>query len=93
MSNSTDTITFTADGLTFDLTLSVAGTTGVGAVNSISGSVGNEPITGLSGFDGADNQIVASSPQVDSGGLSFTTQGGGEYNLYADNNPSSSQRW
>jgi hypothetical protein len=38
-------------------------------------------ITGLSSYASSDNTLVATSPYVTLGGLSFTTAGGGDFNL------------
>jgi hypothetical protein len=58
------------------------------AVTDVTGTVfdsdiGTGPfdITGLSGYAGADNTLYLQAPFVDMGGISFTTIGGGDFNL------------
>jgi hypothetical protein len=52
-----------------------------GSVADSDVSPGTFAVTGLSPYASSDNTLSASSPYVTFGGLSFTTAGGGAYNL------------
>jgi len=83
----TDTLNLTADGVTFNLTLTVTQegghAAGVGTVTAISGTAGGSSITGLSTYAGPDQDIVnTSTVPVDEYGISFKTASGVEYNIY-----------
>ena len=81
-------LTFTGDGISGDI---FATTTGSGAqqtVTSIWGSLtdadagaGTFNVTGLSSYAGASNFYYTTSPFVDFGGISFSTDAGGDFNL------------
>jgi hypothetical protein len=65
-----------------------ATTSGTNAVTEIHGQVrdgdvdaGSFFITGLSSYASSDNTLTSGAPYVTLGGLSFTTSGGGDFNL------------
>jgi hypothetical protein len=64
-------------------TLTATDTAGQWAINSISGTFGGSTITGLSGFDGADNLLFPSSTLLDTDGLGFVTANGTEANIWS----------
>ena len=77
-------LTFTGTDVSGDV---FAQTTGAN-VTAIWGSVtdsdlgsGSFAITGLSGYASSDNTLNGNSPYVTLGGLSFSTAGGGDFNL------------
>ena len=85
-STTTDTLQFTAEGVSFDLVLTVEGTDGTGAVTAISGTVNGQAVTQLETAYGADNEVTTTTePYVDGNGITFLTADGTEYNVYSDN--------
>lgn len=58
-------------------------TNGTGHAVGISGLVNNtDPITGLSTYAGADNNIYVTGAWLTFGGLSFSTRSMGDFNIY-----------
>jgi len=67
---------------TADASATSAVTSITGAVYDSDVGVGGFDITGLSSYAGADNLLYpTAAPYVDFGGVSFTTNGGGDYNF------------
>jgi hypothetical protein len=52
-------------------------------VTAISGTVGGSAITGLSSFNGADNQLFPGDTLLDPNGLSFSTSDGDLFNIFS----------
>ena len=69
-----------------EITLSNTETNGAFQVTAISGQANLSEITGLSPYAAADNEVFASPPPVDLGGISFATASGIDYNFYSYNN-------
>ncbi|WP_293900696.1 PEPxxWA-CTERM sorting domain-containing protein [Phenylobacterium sp.] len=54
-------------------------------LTSVTGTIDGLTILGLSGYDGADNQVYATSPVVvDTAGIAFDVGGGLNFNIYED---------
>ena len=55
-------------------------------VTSITGERGGDTVTALSPYAGSDQLLYATDPRFDLSGVSFSTAGSGDFNLYSYNN-------
>ena len=77
----TDFFSFDVAGTKFTLDLTFAGSATSGAIESISGDVGTDPITQLDTNFGEDNIFSTSFPFVDNNGIGFDTKSGGQFHV------------